>query len=141
MRAPSPTSSTNLPFKPLALGGGLALVVAAFLPWFSFQGESANALDIEIQFLWDLNAGEGPIKIGFAILALGAAAAGLSLVPRMNAIRRICGSVALAIVLGFTLQLYRLIDQAGLPLSDVFSAIGFGVYVALAGAIVTQVSK
>lgn len=142
MRAPSPASSTNLPFKPLALGGGLALVVAVFLPWIAIDGApSVNALDIPIQALWDLNAGDGPIKIGFVILALGAAAAGLSFVPRTNAIRRICGSVALAVTLGFALQLYRSLDQAGVPFGDVFSTIGIGVYVALAGAIVTQVSK
>lgn len=140
MRAPS----TDLPIKPLALGGGLALVVSTFLPWISGGGVSAvsaNALDIPIQTLWDLNAGDGPIKIGFVLLGLGVAAAGLSFVPRMNGIRRICGSVALAIVLGFTLQLYRSVDLAGGSVGDVFSTIGFGVYTALAGAIVTQVSK
>ena len=135
-------SSTNLPIKPLALGGGLALVVAVFLPWVAIDGApSVNALDIPIQALWDLNAGDGPIKIGFVLLALGAAAAGLSFVPRTNAIRRICGSVALAIGLGFTLQLYRSVDLAGGSVRDVFSAIGIGVYIALAGAIVTQVSR
>jgi hypothetical protein len=100
-----------------------------------------NALDVPIESLWDLNAGDGPIKVGFVTLALGIAAAGLSFVPRMNGIRRICGSVALAIVLGFTLQLYRSVDLAGGSFGDVFSAIGIGVYVALAGAIVTQVAK
>jgi len=141
MRAPSSAGPTSLPVKPLALGGGLALVIATFLPWISGEGVSANALDIPIQTLWDLNADDGPIKIGFVLLALGAAAAGLSFMPRTNAIRRICGSVALAIVLGFTLQLYRSVDLAGGSVGDVLSTIGVGVYIALAGAIVTQVSK
>ena len=130
------------PLRPLALGGGLALVVASLLPWISTDGApSTNAFDIPIQFIWDLNTADGPVKIGFVVLALGAAAAVLSFVPRTTAIRRICGSVALVIVLGFALQLYRSIDAAGGASGDVFGVIGIGVYLALAGAIVTQISK
>jgi hypothetical protein len=130
------------PVRALALGGGLALMVASLLPWISTDGvPSTNAFDIPIQFVWDLNTGDGPIKIGLVLLALGAAAAVLSFVPRTTAIRRICGGIALAIVLGFTLQIYRSIDAAGGSIGDVFSTIGIGVYLALAGAITTEISK
>jgi len=140
--ARAPRSSTTLPFKPLALGGGLAILISTFLPWISIEGlPSSNALDVPIEFLWSLEPSDGPIKIGFVTLALGIVAVGLSFVPRMNAIRRICGSVTLAVVLGFTLQMYRSLDAAGLPIADIFSAIGFGAPLALAGAIVTQIAR
>jgi zinc-ribbon domain len=136
----APVAGRSVP--PLALGGGLALMAASLLPWISTEGvPSTNAFDIPIQFIWDLNTGDGPIKIGLVLLALGAAAAALSFVPRTTAIRRIWGSVGLAIVLGFVLQVYRSIDAAGGSFGDVFSTIGIGVYLALAGAIATQISK
>lgn len=139
---PEAAPAAGRPVRPLALAGGLGLLVASLLPWISTDGvPSTNALDIPIQFIWDVNAGDGPIKIGLVLIALGAAAAALSFVPRTNVIRRICGSVALAIVLGFILQVYRSIDAAGGTFGDVFSTIGMGVYLALAGAIATQVSK
>jgi hypothetical protein len=113
-------------------------VVAVFLPWL---GGSSNALDVPIEALWDLEAGDGPVKLGFALLALGGLGAGLSFVSRLAWVRRLCGSVALAATLGFALQLYRSVDQLGGTFGDVFDAIGFGVYIALAGAVALQVSR
>lgn len=139
--APARSAVTQLPFKPLALAGGLAILVAVFLPWASFVGGSANALDVPIEALWDLEADDGPVKLGFALLALGGLGAGLSFVSRWAWLRRLCGSVALAVTLGFALQLYRSVDQLGGSFGDVFDAIGFAVYIALAGAVALQVSR
>jgi hypothetical protein len=132
---------SQLPFKPLPLAGGLAIVIAVFLPWASFGDGSANALDVPIEVLWDLEAGDGPVKLGFALLALGGLGAGLSFASGWGWIRRLCGSVALAVTLGFALQLYRSVDQAGGTFGDVFDAVGFAVYIALAGAVALQVSR
>jgi hypothetical protein len=128
---------SQLPFKPFALAGGLAIVVAVFLPWL---GESSNALDVPIEALWDLAAVDGPVKLGFALLALGGLGAGLSFVSKWAWLRRLCGSVALAVTLGFALQTYRAVDQFG-GIGDVFDAIGFAVYISLAGAVALQVSR
>lgn len=128
--------------KPLALAGGALLVVAAVLPWVSIDGlGSTNALDIPVQALWDLNAPDGPIKIGFVTIALGLIAAGLSFVPRTAKIRRLCGSLALTVAAAFALQFFRAIDQSGGSLGDFLSSIGIGVYLTIAAAIVLQVSR
>jgi hypothetical protein len=136
--APARGAGTQLPFKPLPLAGGLAIVLAVFLPWVD---GGSDALDIPIEALWDLEAGDGPVKLGFALLALGGLGAGLSFVSKWAWLRRLCGSVALAVTLGFALQLYRSVDQFGGSFGDVFDAIGFAVYVALAGAVALQVSR
>jgi hypothetical protein len=126
--------------KPLPVLGGVLLVVSAFLPWISGAG-SANALDIPIQALWDIETIDGPVKLAFALLALGVLGAGLVIIQRGSWLRRLCGSVGAAIVLGFAAQLYRVIDAAGGSPGDVLSAIGVGVYVALAGAVALQFSR
>jgi hypothetical protein len=53
----------------------------------------------------------------------------------------VIGSIGLALILGFALNLYRSIDQAGGSLGDVIGAVGLGIYVALAGAVCLQISK
>ena len=128
------------PFKPLALTGGLALVVSAFLPWIS-GGPSVSAVDIPLEAVWNLEAGDGPVKLGFVLLALGGVGAALAFVPRSARFRRVIGSIGLALILGFALNLYRSIDQAGGSLGDVIGAVGLGIYVALAGAVCLQISR
>jgi hypothetical protein len=46
-----------------------------------------------------------------------------------------------AIVLGFAAQLYRAIDATGGSVGDVFTTIGVGIYLALAGAVALQFSR
>lgn len=139
--APPPAAArTGLPFKPVALAGGIALVVSALLPWT--QGPDApNALDLPVELLWSLVPGDGPIKIGFLLLAIGGFGAGLAFVPRTAWIRRLCGSLATAIVLAFAVQLFRALDQSGLGAGDLLDVVGAGVYVALAGAVALSASR
>jgi hypothetical protein len=140
--APQPvqTPRRSVAVKPLPVVGGLLLLVSAFLPWISGAG-STSALDIPIQALWDIEAADGPVKLGFALLALGVLAAGLAVIQRGPWLRRLCGSLGVAIVLGFAAQLYRAIDASGGSVGDVFTTIGVGVYVALAGAVALQFSR
>ena len=126
--------------KPLPVAGGPLLLASAFLPWISGAG-SANALDIPIQALWDIEAADGPVKLGFALLALGILGAGLAVIQRTPWLLRLCGILGVAIFLGFAAQLYRAIDASGGSVGDVFSTIGVGVYVALAGAVALQFSR
>lgn len=139
--AARPTTGQARPIKPLALAGGAALVVATFLPWLSGVGSSVNALDLPIQALWDVDAQDGAVKLGFALLAFGAVGIALAFVPGPAALRRLCGSLGVAAVLAFAAQLYRAIDAQGGTLGDVFDVIGVGLYVALAGAVALQVSR
>ena len=133
--------STQLPMKPVAFAGGLAMILAVFLPWISVEGASVNALDVPIQAIWDPNTADGAVKLGFLVLLLGAVGAGLSFMPNTTRYRRLAGSIGLAVTLAFALQLYRSVDQAGGSFVDAVSGIGFGVVLALAGAIALQVSK
>lgn len=117
-------------------------MVAAFLPWLSIDGlGSTSALDVPVQALWDLNAGDGPIKIGFVTIALGVLGAGLSFLPRTATIRRLCGSFALAVAAAFLLQSFRAFEQAGGSLGDFVGAIGIGVYLTIVGAFGLQMSR
>lgn len=93
-----------------------------------------------VQALWDINTADGPVKLGFVLVALGAIG-GLTLGKRTSWIRRLCGSIGVAIVLGFAVQIYRVIDGSGGSIGDVLTTIGPGVYVALAGAVGLQVSR
>jgi hypothetical protein len=142
---PIPSASrgvaTQLPFKPLALAGGAAMILAVFLPWISVGGSTTNALDVPLQAIWDPNTGDGAIKLGFVVLLLGAVGAGLSFMPNTATYRRLAGSIGLAVVLAFALQLVRSGDQAGGSFGDALGAVGVGVYLALAGTIALQVSK
>jgi hypothetical protein len=131
----------TLPLKPLAVGGGAVLVIAALLPWVSIGGASTNALDVPVQALWDLDAGDGPIKVGFVTIALGLIGGGLSFVPKTAGVRRLCGSIALAIAAAFALQLFRTIDQSGGSFGDLLDVMGVGVYASVVGAIGLQISR
>ncbi len=136
--AHGPGSSVTV--KPLALVGGLLLIVSAFLQWILGAG-SATGFDVPVQALWDIEAADGPVKLGFVLVAIGAIGGGLSLVQRTSWLRRLCGSIGVAIVLGFALQIYRVIDGPGGSIGDVLTTIGPGVYVALAGAVALQISR
>lgn len=133
--------AAQLPIKPLALAGGAAMVLAVFLPWISVGGSSTNALDVPLAAIWDPNTGDGAIKLGFVVLLLGAIGAGLSFMPNTTRYRRLAGSIGLAVVLAFALQLVRSVDQTGGSFGDVVGALGIGVYLALAGALALQISK
>jgi hypothetical protein len=137
----SRAAATQLPFKPLAVAGGAAMVLAVFLPWISVGGSSTNALDVPLAAIWDPNTGDGAVKLGFVVLLLGAVGAGLSFMPNTTRYRRLAGSIALAVVLAFAVQLVRSVDQTGGSFGDVVGALGIGVYLALAGALALQISK
>ena len=137
---PSAAARRSLPFKPVALAGGIALAVSAFLAWG--QGaDASDALDLPVELLWSLDATDGAVKIGFLLLAIGGLGAVLAFVPRTAWIRRICGGVGAAIVLAFVVTLVRLLDQAGLGLGELSDLVGPGAYVALAGAVALTASR
>lgn len=123
---------------PLGAVGGAILAAAAFLPWFSFSGLDANAFDISLKFLWDLNA-DGDPMLGIAVVAaggLGLLAAILPVIP--SGLRRLAALAGVAIAALFVFQVNRGLDTT---FSDTFDALGYGVYAALAGAVLLLVAS
>ena len=138
--APGPVAGAARPFKPLPLVCGVAVVVSAVLPWIGGVA-GANAFDVPIPFLWDLTAANSSGGLGFILLVLGALGAGLSFVPRAASVRRIAGTVTVAIVVAFGLQLFRLIDAGGGSAADLLDVLGAGPFVAFAGGFLLQFSR
>lgn len=136
----SPSAPDGLPFRPLALGGGVLLALSAVLPWLSSPGISQSALDLPVALLWDLEAGDMPVKIGFALLAFGGFGAILSFLDRTAWLRRTLGILGLIVSAAFAVQLLRVLDETGGSIGDLVDAIGVGVYLALAGAVALIVS-
>ena len=123
---------------PLGAIGGAILAAAAFLPWFSIPGfDEANAFDISLSFLWDLN-GTGDPMLGLAIVALGGLGLLAAILPLVPArLRRLAALAGLVLTGLFVFQVHRGIDTT---FSDTTDAMGIGVYAALAGALLLLVA-
>jgi hypothetical protein len=137
--APTAAAGSQLPFRPVALAGGVAIVVAALLPWFG--AGSLNALDLPLPVVWDFAAGDSALKLGTVLIAFGVLGGGLSFVPRTAWLRRLLGGLTISAVTGYTVQVLRFIDTSGGSFADLGDVIGAGVYVALAGGIALIVSR
>jgi hypothetical protein len=123
----------------VALAGGVAIVVAALLPWFGLG--SVSGLDLPLAVVWDMAAGDSALKLGTALILFGVLGAGLSFVPRTAWVRRLLGGLTISAVTGFTVQMLRFIDANGGAFADLGDLIGAGVYVALAGGFALIVSR
>lgn len=130
--APAKTAAAASGF-PLGAFGAVALIAAAFLPWFDVSGFTLDSFDVALPFLWDLEASGDP-ALGFAVVAAGAlglAALFLKGVPEW--VRRLAGILGAGAAAVFAFQVNR---GLGTGLGDTIDTIGYGVYVALAGAVV-----
>ncbi|HLE39162.1 MAG TPA: SH3 domain-containing protein [Acidimicrobiia bacterium] len=124
-------SSTGGAF-PFGAVGAAAMIAAAFLPWFDVGGFTANAFDVALPFLWDLAASGDP-ALGFVVAGLGAIGLLASFLPGVpDGLRRLTGIAGIAAAGVFVFQVDRGVDGT---LSDTIDALGYGVYVALAGAV------
>ena len=114
---------------------GVAVIVAAYLPWLS-DGGTLNSVNIPLSFLWTSDVdpwdaqGPGPVMLGAPILILGLVIALIGGRPRSNTLRRGAGIGLIAI-----LALYVFAAMRSYVISDV--ATSFGLYVLLAAAIVS----
>lgn len=121
-----------------ALAGGAATIVGALLPWLaaSLTGQSANAFDVPAKFLLNPdNAFAGGINLGLILVLLGLVAIGLAFLPAAGIFRRVAGAVVAAAVIVFVVQLLRGVSN------DAFQLLGPGVWVTLAGGLVTLGGK
>jgi hypothetical protein len=133
-RAAPAAAGTSFPLGAL---GAIALAAATFLPWFDSGGLTADAFDVALPFLWDVEAGGDP-KLGILVLALGVlglAALFLRAVP--DVVRLGAGVVGIIVAALFILQVHRGVDAT---FSDTIEVLGYGVYVALAGAAVLLIA-
>lgn len=118
---------------PLGALGALALIAAAFLPWFKTGAIEIDSFDIALPFLWDL-AATGEPALGYGIAGLGALGL-LALFVRgvPDAVRRLAGIAGMAASAVFAYQVHRGLEGT---VSDTMDVLGYGVYIALAGAVV-----
>jgi hypothetical protein len=142
---PSAAPSTGIvglkrPARPLALIGAIVVLVAVFLPWVSDTFGGGNGFDVPLSFLWSLQNADG-VKLGVILLIVAGAAAALAFVPGTGPLRRILGLVTMAVAVVYGVQLFRLIDQLGGGVGDVFDTLGVAAYATLAGGGLLVTSK
>lgn len=122
----------------IPLVGAALYALASVLPWLKANGRSANAFDVPLEFLLSYKSTTDlGTDLGVLLLALAVAGAAAVLLTPKPAFRRATGSVALAVALLYVVQVQQLlgaVDAPGRP--GLFSALGFGVYLALVGAVV-----
>ncbi|MGZ8610581.1 MAG: hypothetical protein ACXWZU_14275 [Actinomycetota bacterium] len=143
VRAAAPSSGIvglKRPVRPLALVGAAGVLVAVFLPWVADTFGGGNGFDVPLSFLWSLQ-NAGGVKLGVLMLIVGGAAAALAFVPGTGPLRRILGLVVMAVAVVYGVQLFRLIDQLGGGVGDVFDTLGVATYVTLAGGGLLVASK
>ena len=123
---------------PLGAIGAIALIAAAFLPWFDLEGfGTANSFDVALPFLWDLNASGDP-AVGFVVAGLGALGLLAAFIPGIpDGLRRLAGIGGFVVAGLFAFQVHRGIDTT---VSDTIDALGFGVFVALAGSALMMIA-
>ena len=127
----------------LALLGGLTVILSAIVDW---GGPFAETLPRDISAAWLLDPGvqaTGP-TLGVVLLLLGTVGALVTLlamaVPGFTFLRRFLGLVTLMFPLGFVLRTIQELSGES-RLSDVPSAIGLGVVMAGAGALLQFVAR
>ena len=131
--------------RPAALLGGLAMVVAVFLPWNATGfGTSAAGVPYEIAagkatewplaFVWN-SLSPGQPRIAWVVLILGLAALGAALIPRLPAAMAVtAGAIGILIGLLFLMQMSRLPGW-----SDTFKIVQAGFWLFFVGAIATAI--
>jgi hypothetical protein len=126
----------------LALLGGLAVIMSAILDWGgSFRGSLPR--DITAAWLLDPDAPAAGPTLGLVLLLAGTLGALISLLvmaaPGFTFLRRFVGLLTMTIPLGFALRTLQSVASEGSVL-DLPSALGVGVVVAAAGAILQLVA-
>jgi hypothetical protein len=126
------------------LAGAVAVGVGALLPWIRGGGASGNALDVPLRFVVDVkSAGRaGVLNLGLVLLAVAVAGAVLAGLPRRAAQTRLCGAAAVLLGTVFVAQVQRLLSTpAAGGRTGLFSTLGLGVVVTVAGGLLLALSK
>jgi hypothetical protein len=134
--APSPTAaSSSTSGLPLGLIAVAAIAISSLLPWLKAGGVTASAFKVPIKFLLDYKTtGKSSLSVGLLLLVLAAAGAALTLRPGMATLARGAGGAAAVVATVFVGQTQRALSAQ--PKSPgLFSTLGFGVFVAVAGGV------
>lgn len=130
--------------NPVPLIAAVALLVSAFLPWFS---DFVGSFDLPIAFLWSLEPDESWFSIGLLVLAVGVGALATILFERLGQYQRIVGGVASGIATLWLMQTFRVAldwedGAVGTALADMFTEVlSFGPWVALAAGAVLLIKR
>jgi hypothetical protein len=126
----------------VALAGAIGVVVSALLPW-TVGGPDARVFpaDVPARALLPFGEGAGGPTLGVVLLVAGVIGALVALltmvVPAVGFLRRLVGLATMAAPVLFAL---RLVTTAGVSPGDLPGAIGIGVWVCGAGALVLMVA-
>lgn len=145
--ATAAAGSGGLTIRPLAMLGGLMMIISAFLPWFRWVLDYGGANQQNIQYsgtdaplgvLWG-NSLTQP-ALGWILLVLGLLAIAISLLPRVpgSALLAIGGLGAL-IVIVLTLQIGMNLGNLDLGWGSLFDALRIGAGVALIGSVLAAI--
>ena len=116
--------------------GAAVLALGTLLPWTRSAFGSGSGFDVPVTFLWSMSSASG-IKLGLVLLLLAVAGGVLASLAGMQRYRAVAGGVAALCIVVFVAQLQRALRGSSLNIGDV---LGFGVVVALAGAIALAVA-
>jgi len=132
----------GLMLRPLALLGGLAMLIAAFLPWNAtgtaldgtYSIPFGKALDWPLAFVWNSLSPSQP-SIGIVVIVLALIVLALAVLPKATPPMTIAaGSVAALVGILFLLQLSRLPGWG-----DALKILEVGFWVFLVGAVLAAI--
>lgn len=128
---------------PVALVGGIAAIIAAFLPWISFGGSSEDGLFYPVNYLIDYETtANHDVSVGLLAILLGVAVGALAVLPaRFDGWRvavRPLGVALLVVGAGFLVQTFRLTDEVGIDFGDVLAV---GPFVVVAAGILALIKR
>ncbi len=143
--APAATAATRplgMTIRPLALLGGLAMLIAAFLPWNatgialdgSYVIPFGKPMDWPFAFVWN-QLSPGQPRLGIVVVILALVVLALALLPRVPAVATIvAGAVAVLIGVLFLFEFSRAPGWG-----DTFKILEVGFWVYLVGGVVAAI--
>jgi hypothetical protein len=138
-RSPQTSAPRHFPLgASFALLGAVAVIVSSILPWEGpFEGSLPR--DIPARLLIDPDGPSSGISLGMILLILGTVGALMALVtmavPSLKFVRRLVGLITLSIPAIFVLRTIDPLLAEG-EIGQLPSALGAGVYTAVAGSLV-----
>jgi hypothetical protein len=150
----APRPAGGFPFslgQILAAVGALLFLISAWFLWIGIESETDSAYQIPAKFLLESNPGSSAgLNLGIIVFLFGAAGIVFALIPgarQLRVLNLVIGVVGLFIALLFIWQVSNLADLVNDRFKSlgssrrvgVFDIIDPGVYIAIAGAVITGV--
>lgn len=148
--APGPAQGTPSPAVLVALAGGVAGLVAVFLPWIGSGSMAPKAFDIPLAYLWSTNAAPSDLSIGLVAVIAAGTVLGVLLLKLLGAMpasaarlaTSLGGGALSVVVIAFLLQTIRQMMDFGVSFGDIIADfVGLGAWLALAGVVLIGVGS